>query len=183
MFFINANAKAGGRTTFIGDTGAAPVERVAPDFGKMRSYFFESTAETPSLMNTLVKADLFTAEKVRLNKVLKAAEAAQKRLSEGADLVEDLETPGDLLTGLLVKSTGASLGTKAGTITRWTVYFDRGLWRFTSRAKLMEAIPVTTTNEILEKAIEDPDFLALLLEKGLLVEPKGAFPNNWQKTC
>jgi hypothetical protein len=39
----------------------------------------------------------------------------------------------------------------------------------------MDAIPVTTTNEILEKAIEDPDFLALLLEKGLLVEPKGGF--------
>ena len=177
MFFINANAKAGGRTTFIGDTGAAPVERVAPDFGKMRSYFFESTAETPSLMNTLVKADLFTeAEKVRLNKVLKAAEAAQKRLSEGADLVEDLETPGDLLTGLLVKSTGASLGTKAAGLLpggQSTLIAASGGSR--AAQKLMEAIPVTTTNEILEKAIEDPDFLALLLEKGLLVEPKGGF--------
>ena len=177
MFFINANAKAGGRTTFIGDTGSAPVERVAPDFGEMRSYFFESTAETPSLMNTLVKANLFTeAEKVRLNKVLKAAEAAQKRLSEGADLVEDLETPGDLLTGLLVKSTGASLGTKAAGLLpggQSTLIAASGGSR--AAQKLMEAIPVTTTNEILEKAIEDPDFLALLLEKGLLVEPKGGF--------
>ena len=177
MFFINANAKAGGRTTFIGDSGSAPVERVAPDFGEMRSYFFESTAETPSLMNTLVKADLFTeAEKVRLNKVLKAAEAAQKRLSEGADLVEDLETPGDLLTGLLVKSTGASLGTKAAGLLpggQSTLIAASGGSR--AAQKLMEAIPVTTTNEILEKAIEDPDFLALLLEKGLLVEPKGGF--------
>lgn len=177
MFFINANAKAGGRTTAIGDSGSAPVERVAPNFGDMRAYFFESTAESPSLMNTLVKADLFTeAEKVRLNKVLKAAEAAQKRLTEGADLVEDLETPGDLLTGLLVKSTGASLGTRmAGLLPGGQSTLIAASGGSRAAQKLMEAIPVTTTNEILEKAIEDPDFLALLLEKGLLVEPKGGF--------
>ena len=147
-----------------------------PDFGKMETFFFNTREKVPPLVETMVKTGLLTAgERVRLKKLLTAGKGAQEVINNPAfDILEDVETTGDVLTQLLVRVSGAKAGSLVGGIMPGGR--SGGLIEASAGSKaamsLLNALPVTTINKVLEDAIKDPEYLDLLLSKELLEAPK-----------
>lgn len=140
------------------------------DFQKMNTFFFAPRGKEPPLIDSLVKSGLFTlGERVRLKKLLVAGEGAQKRISNPAfDPIEEIESGGDVLTNLLVRATGAGAGTKLAKILPGNANLIAASGGSQAALKLLDAIPTTSTNKVLQDAIRDPDIMAALLEKGTL---------------
>lgn len=147
-----------------------------PNFGKMQTFFFNTKEKIPPLVQTMVKTGLLTAgERVRLKKLLTAGKGAQEVINNPAfDILEDVETPGDVLTQLLVRVGGAKTGSVVGGIMpggRSTGLIEQSAGSKAAMS-LLNALPVTTINKVLEDAIKDPEHLDLLLSKELLEAPK-----------
>ena len=148
-----------------------------PDFAKLQTFFLSPRGKVPPLIKTLVDAGIFTdAERVRLRKLLVAGEGAQKRISDPAfDILEDVETGTDVLTQLLVRITGSKIGSGVGDLMPGRT--SQGLIEAQAGSqaamRLLNALPVTTVNSVLENAIKDPEYLDLLLDKNLL-SPTGS---------
>jgi len=148
-----------------------------PDFAKLQTFFLSPRGKVPPLIKTLVDAGIFTdAERVRLRKLLVAGEGAQKRISDPAfDILEDVETGTDVLTQLLVRITGSKIGSSVGDLMPGRT--SQGLIEAQAGSqaamRLLNALPVTTVNSVLENAIKDPEYLDLLLDKNLL-SPTGS---------
>jgi hypothetical protein len=148
-----------------------------PDFAKLQTFFLNPRGKVPPLIKTLVDAGIFTdAERVRLRKLLVAGEGAQKRISDPAfDILEDVETGTDVLTQLLVRITGSKIGSSVGDLMPGRT--SQGLIEAQAGSqaamRLLNALPVTTVNSVLENAIKDPEYLDLLLDKNLL-SPTGS---------
>jgi hypothetical protein len=148
-----------------------------PDFAKLQTFFLNPRGKVPPLIKTLVDAGIFTdAERVRLRKLLVAGEGAQKRISDPAfDILEDVETGTDVLTQLLVRITGSKVGSTVGDLMPGRT--SQGLIEAQAGSqaamRLLNALPVTTVNSVLENAIKDPEYLDLLLDKNLLAPTGG----------
>jgi len=144
----------------------------APDFAKFKSFFFATRGKNEPLIKTLTdkKVGLFSdVERVRLNQLLTAGEGAQKKIANpGYDIVEEIESGTDVLTNLIVRSTGAGLGQKLSGALPGNATLIAASGGSQAALKLMEKIPVTDTNKILQKALKEPEMMALLLEKGLI---------------
>ena len=148
-----------------------------PDFAKMQTFFLSPRGKVPPLIKTLVDAGIFTdAERVRLRKLLVAGEGAQKRISDPAfDILEDVETGTDVLTQLLVRITGSKIGSSVGDLMpgRSSQGLIEAQAGSQAAMRLLNALPVTTVNSVLENAIKDPKYLDLLLDKKLLAPDGG----------
>jgi len=148
-----------------------------PDFAKMQTFFLSPRGKVPPLIKTLVDAGIFTdAERVRLRKLLVAGEGAQKRISDPAfDILEDVETGTDVLTQLLVRITGSKIGSSVGDLMpgRSSQGLIEAQAGSQAAMRLLNALPVTTVNSVLENAIKDPEYLDILLDKKLL-DPGGS---------
>ena len=148
-----------------------------PDFAKMRTFFFSDRGKVPPLIKTLVDAGVFTYdERVRLRKLLVSGEGAQKRISDPAfDILEDVETGTDVLTQLLVRISGSKIGSMLGDLMpgRSSQGLIEAQAGSQAAMRLLNALPVTTVNSVLETAIKDPEYLDLLLDKNLL-SPTGS---------
>ena len=140
------------------------------NFQRMNTFFFNPRGKEAPLIDSLVKSGLFTmGERVRLKKLLTAGEGAQKKISSPSfDPIEDIESGGDVLTNLLVRATGAGAGTKLAKILPGNANLIAASGGSQAALKLLDAIPTTSTNKVLMDAIKDPEYLALLLEKGTL---------------
>ena len=143
-----------------------------PDFSKFRSFFFATRGKNEPLIKTLTdkKVGLFSdVERVRLEQLLTAGEGAQKKIANpGYDIVEELESGTDVLTNLIVRSTGAGLGQKLSAVLPGNATLIAASGGSQAAVKMLDRIPVTDTNKILQKAIQEPEMMALLLEKGLI---------------
>ena len=148
-----------------------------PDFAKLQTFFLSPRGKVPPLIKTLVDAGIFTdAERVRLRKLLVAGEGAQKRISDPAfDILEDVETGTDVLTQLLVRISGSKIGSMVGDLMpgRSSQGLIEAQAGSQAAMRLLNALPVTTVNSVLESAIKDPEYLDLLLDKNLL-SPTGS---------
>ena len=140
------------------------------NFKKMNTFFFAPRGKEAPLIDSLVKSGLFTmGERVRLKKLLVAGEGAQKTISNPAfDPIEDIESGGDVLTNLIVRATGAGAGTKLAKILPGNANLIAASGGSQAALKLLDAIPTTSTNKVLQDAIKSPEILAALLEKGTL---------------
>ena len=146
-----------------------------PNFKKMHSYFFEAGGKNPPFVDVLVKTEIMTvAERLRLEKLLLAGEGAQKRITApGFNAVEEVETGTDILTNLLVRAGGAGVGGKIGKALPGDSTLIANSAGAQAALRLLDAIPVKDTNKILQEAIKDPDYLALLLDRTIVAgEPK-----------
>jgi hypothetical protein len=147
-----------------------------PDFAKLQTFFLSPRGKVPPLIKTLVDAGIFTdAERVRLRKLLVAGEGAQKRISDPAfDILEDVETGTDVLTQLLVRITGSKIGSSVGDLMpgRSSQGLIEAQAGSQAAMRLLNALPVTTVNSVLENAIKDPEYLDILLDKKL-ISPDG----------
>ena len=148
-----------------------------PDFAKMQTFFLSPRGKVPPLIKTLVDAGIFTdAERVRLRKLLVAGEGAQKRISDPAfDILEDVETGTDVLTQLLVRITGSKIGSSVGDLMpgRSSQGLIEAQAGSQAAMRLLNALPVTTVNSVLENAIKDPEYLDILLDKKLITPDGG----------
>ena len=148
-----------------------------PDFAKMQTFFLSPRGKVPPLIKTLVDAGIFTdAERVRLRKLLVAGEGAQKRISDPAfDILEDVETGTDVLTQLLVRITGSKIGSSVGDLMpgRSSQGLIEAQAGSQAALRLLNALPVTTVNSVLENAIKDPEYLDILLDKKLIAPDGG----------
>ena len=144
----------------------------APDFGKFRAFFFSTRGKNEPLIKTLTdkKVGLFSdVERVRLDQLLTAGEGAQKKIANpGFDIVNELESGTDVLTNLIVRATGAGLGQKASQYLPGNATLIAASGGSQAALKMLDKIPTTDTNKILQKAIKEPEMMALLLEKGLI---------------
>ena len=143
-----------------------------PDFSKFRSFFFATRGKNEPLIKTLTdkKVGLFSdMERVRLEQLLTAGEGAQKKIANpGYDIVEELESGMDVLTNLIVRSAGAGAGQKLSAILPGNATLIAASGGSQAALKMLDRIPTTDTNKLLQKAIQEPEMMALLLEKGLI---------------
>ena len=143
-----------------------------PDFAKFKSFFFATRGKNEPLIKTLTdkKVGLFSdVERVRLQQLLTAGEGAQKKIANpGYDIVEELESGMDVLTNLIVRATGAGLGQKASQYLPGNATLIAASGGSQAALKMLDKIPTTDTNKLLQKAIQEPEMMALLLEKGLI---------------
>jgi len=143
-----------------------------PDFAKFKSFFFATRGKNEPLIKTLTdrKVGLFSdVERVRLQQLLTAGEGAQKKIANpGYDIVEELESGMDVLTNLIVRSAGAGAGQKLSAVLPGNATLIAASGGSQAALKMLDRIPTTDTNKLLQKAIQEPEMMALLLEKGLI---------------
>ena len=143
-----------------------------PDFAKFKSFFFATRGKNEPLIKTLTdrKVGLFSdVERVRLQQLLTAGEGAQKKIANpGYDIVEELESGTDVLTNLIVRSAGAGAGQKLSAVLPGNATLIAASGGSQAALKMLDRIPTTDTNKLLQKAIQEPEMMALLLEKGLI---------------
>jgi|TARA_A100001391_G_scaffold115325_1_gene77982 hypothetical protein len=154
-------------------TGEGQKQLIAglPNFTEIRSYFFDTMPQSnQTLMNVLLKEGVFTeAESLRLQQLLTVGEGAQEKIkAANFDVTEDITTMGDEFVSLFSRLLGAKAGTMLGQVLPGTdpnslITAGAGS-RFVQR--ILESIPVTSTYDILQEAIRDPEAMALLLEAG-----------------
>jgi len=100
---------------------------------------------------------------------LVAGEGAQRKVaSPGFDVIEDLESGTDVLTNLIVRTGGAGGGSFIGKLLPGDSTLIAASAGSKAALKFLDAIPTTTTNKILQDAINDPEYLALLLDKNIV---------------
>ena len=141
-----------------------------PDFQKMNTFFFKERGKQKPLISLLVENGILTnTERTRLKKLLVAGEGAQKKIaSPGFDVIEDLESGTDILTNLIVRTAGAGGGSIVGKVLPGQATLIAPAAGSKAALKFLDRIPTTTTNKILQDAINDPDYLALLLDKDIV---------------
>ena len=141
-----------------------------PDFQQMNTFFFKERGKQKPLISLLVDNGILTnAERTRLKKLLVAGEGAQRKVaSPGFDVIEDLESGTDVLTNLIVRTGGAGGGSLIGKFLPGDSTLIAASAGSKAALKFLDAIPTTTTNKILQDAINDPEYLALLLDKDII---------------
>tara|TARA_R110001599_G_scaffold101652_2_gene259830 strand:- start:1169 stop:4960 length:3792 start_codon:yes stop_codon:yes gene_type:complete len=141
-----------------------------PDFQQMNTFFFKERGKQKPLISLLVDNGILNnAERTRLKKLLVAGEGAQRKVaSPGFDVIEDLESGTDVLTNLIVRTGGAGGGSLIGKLLPGDSTLIAASAGSKAALKFLDAIPTTTTNKILQDAINDPEYLALLLDKDII---------------
>ena len=128
-----------------------------PDFQQMNTFFFKERGKQKPLISLLVDNGILNnAERTRLKKLLVAGEGAQRKVaSPGFDVIEDLESGTDVLTNLIVRTGGAGGGSLIGKL-------------LPGDSTLIAASAGSKAALKFLDAINDPEYLALLLDKDII---------------
>ena len=158
-----------------------PTINGIPNFNHIRNFFFGTMSQGQSvvaggkpysgkpLMEILIDEDIFSAEEsLRLQRLLTAGAGTQKKiLDPGFDITADIKTSGDVLTNLLTRVVGARAGTQVASLLPGTNTnaLIAGAAGSQAAQALIQKVPITSTFKVLTRAIEDPKYMATLLEK------------------
>tara|TARA_R100001591_G_scaffold55214_1_gene65082 strand:+ start:262 stop:4212 length:3951 start_codon:yes stop_codon:yes gene_type:complete len=168
----------------FGETADAMFEAAAdtPDFRKMYTALFSGQSGSPSLMSILSRGGpkgqkpLFSSlERSNLEKILKRGIELQRPiLDTTGEVVEEVTPDIDLLTGLLIKLSGSKIGSA---LARFIPGRGQGLIEAGAGVRFLEKalapVPTGAVDDILLKAVRDPEFMRYILDKGVVARAAG----------
>ena len=157
---------------YAGGTGDSSL-----NFGAFRDWLFKPVeAGQPSRMKVMRDFGIIDeADAGRLNVLVREAEKIQKSLLSGEDIGEMLVDAPQAIVDLVERLAGSTLGTELG---RKAPGRGSGILEATAGIRLVKnywnKVPATQLREILWKASQDPEQMALMIEKGMKQQKRKA---------